>query len=224
MKNLLESLTIEEKIRLLTGKGVWHTDTANVKLKSVLMMDGPQGLRLAPDSLESPAHGMNEEDLKKVEPTIMPSEFNLANTWDKDLVYLNGQTIAEDCIDFNVDILLAPGISIKRTPLCGRNFEYFSEDPYLAGEMGKAYVLGVQSKGVGTSLKHFCLNNREHDRFSLNSVCEERVMREIYFPAFKKTLEAKPYSIMSSYNRVNGTYMAENKELLDDLLKKRVGV
>ena len=219
MKYNIKALTLDEKISLLEGAGIWHTGDANKKVKPLLLMDGPLGLRLAHKNPESPAFGMTDEELALAAPTVMPSVFNLANTWNKDAAFLDGATIADDCIDYGVDVLLAPGINMKRTPLCGRNFEYFSEDPFLAGHMAKSYISGVQSKNIGTSLKHFCLNNREEDRMEISSEADERTIREIYVSAFEIALKAKPWTVMCSYNLINGVYAAENRWLLNDVLR-----
>ena len=223
MKYNVENLSLEEKISLLEGSGGWHTSNAGGKVKSLLLMDGPQGLRLMPKVQESPCYGMSDEEFRKIEPTAMPSCFNLANSWDTQAAFLDGATIADDCIDHGVDVLLAPGVNMKRTPLCGRNFEYFSEDPYLAGHMAKSYIEGVQSKNIGTSLKHFCMNNRELDRRQISNEADERTIREIYISAFKIALQAKPWTVMCSYNLINGVYVAENRWLLKDVLRDEFG-
>ena len=154
MKYDIKQLTLDEKLHLLTGKDTWRLETANGKLPEVFLADGPHGLRM-----------INIADNTTKKATAMPNLCVLANTWDIELAYLQGKTIADDCIENGASVLLAPGVNIKRTPLCGRNFEYFSEDPYLAGTMAKAYIQGVQAKGIGTSLKHYYANNREYDRF-----------------------------------------------------------
>ena len=128
--------------------------------------------------------------------------------------------MADDCIAKGVDIILGPGVNIKRTPLCGRNFEYYSEDPYLAGTLARAYINGVQERGIGTSLKHFACNNRERDRFFQSSEVDERTMHEIYLEAFRIAIQAKPWTVMCSYNPINGVYASENKYLLNDVLRK----
>ena len=212
MKYSVKNLTLDEKIKLLAGKNNWQLTNANGKLPTVFLSDGPHGLRMV------------DIDTGKTKPaTAMPNNVVLANTWNKDLAYLQGNTIADDCIEKGADVLLAPGVNIKRTPLCGRNFEYFSEDPFLAGEMAKSYILGVQDKGVGTSLKHYCLNNREYDRSHQTSEADERTMREIYLSVFEKAVEAKPWTVMCSYNPINGIYASENRYLLNDVLREEFG-
>jgi beta-glucosidase len=148
----------------------------------------------------------------------------MASTWDVDLIHKLGQALAEECIALNVDVILGPGVNMKRTPLCGRNFEYYSEDPYLAGEMAVSFINGVQNKGVGTSLKHFAANNQEFQRMTINAEIDERSLREIYLPAFEAAVKkAKPWTVMCSYNKLNGTYAAENHRLLTEILKEEWG-
>ena len=223
MKDKLKDLTLDEKIELLHGDGTWHTHSADGKIKRLLMMDGPQGLRLERHNPESPRGDLTKEEYAQLEPTAMPCVFNLANSWDVDAAFLTGTTIADDCLNFGVDIILGPGMNIKRTPLYGRNFEYFSEDPFLTGYMAKAYVEGVQSKGIGTSAKHYCANNREQDRNAVSSDVDERTLREIYLAAFEIVAKAQPWTIMCSYNLIGGVYAAENKWLLKDVLRGEFG-
>ena len=207
----LKDLTIDEKITLLTGKDCWRINDLNGKLPSLFVSDGPNGLRkIAPDG-------------STVKATAMPNISMLTNSWDTELAFLDGSTIAEDCIENDVDVLLAPGVNIKRTPLNGRNFEYFSEDPYLAGTMAKSYIEGVQSKGVGTSLKHFVANNREYDRLFQSNDIDERTIREIYCKPFEIAVQAKPWTVMCSYNLVNGVKVAEHRQLLKDILRDKLG-
>ncbi len=210
-----KKLTIEEKLTLLTGKNLWQTADLNDKVRNLFLADGPHGLR----KMTLNKHGYYEN----IPNLPYPNLVNLANTWNVDAVEKVGSFIAQDCIEKQVDILLAPGVNIKRTPLCGRNFEYFSEDPYLSGIMGKAFIEGVQKNGVGTCLKHFCVNNREVARYSQSSEVSERVLHEIYLTAFEIALEAAPISVMCSYNPVNGVYACENKYLLKDILRDEFG-
>lgn len=206
----VKDFTLDEKLSLLTGRDMWRTHTANGKLPELWLSDGPHGLRK-----------IEGEQTRKA--TAMPNLSVLANTWNPELAVLEGRTIADDCIEQGVDILLAPGVNIKRTPLCGRNFEYFSEDPLLAGVMGKAYIQGVQAGHIGTSLKHFCANNREYDRSFQTSEIDERTLREIYLTAFEIALEGKPWTVMCSYNPVNGVYPSESKWLLQEILRGEFG-
>ena len=216
----IKKLTLEEKIKLVTGVNNWQLSTANGKLPEVFLADGPHGLRKV--DIEKQKTGASEAE-ETIKTTAMPNICLLANTWNTEMAFIDGATIADDCLEYGADVLLAPGVNIKRTPLCGRNFEYFSEDPFLSGIMAKAFIEGVQSKGIGTSLKHFCCNNREYDRWTRNSEVDERTLREIYFPAFEIAIEAKPWTIMCSYNPVNGVYASENKKLLDGVLRRDFG-
>ena len=210
MKYSVKQFTLEQKLRFLEGMDDWHIYDGDGVLPETFLSDGPHGLRKIEDGKPLPA-------------TAMPNIASLSNTWNPDLAFLDGETIADECVEYNVSVLLAPGVNIKRTPLCGRNFEYVSEDPYLSGVMGKAYIEGVQSKGIGASLKHFCANNREHDRFNQSSEIDERTLREIYMPAFEIALQAKPWTVMCSYNPVNGVWASENKWLLKDVLRDEFG-
>ena len=157
---------------LLTGKTYWNTNDLNGKLDYVVMSDGPNGLRKNIDGQEYPS-------------TSMPHICVLSNTWSREMAYLEGETIANDCIDEDVDVLLGPGVNIKRTPLSGRNFEYFSEDPYLTGELSSEYINGLQDSGVGACIKHFCANNRDVERLYQSSEVDERTLREIYTNSFR---------------------------------------
>lgn len=212
MKYDIKNLTLDEKIRLLAGIDFWRLYSADGKLPEVFLSDGPNGLRM---------HDLEKRETKKA--TAMPNLSLVSCTWDTELAYLDGETIAEDCAEMGADVLLAPGVNIKRTPLCGRNFEYLSEDPYLAGVMAKAYIEGVQSKGIGTSLKHYCANNREYDRLSQTSEVDERTLREIYLTPFEIAVQAQPWTVMCSYNPINGVYASENKKLLLDVLRGEFG-
>lgn len=210
MKYDVKMLTLDQKFKLLTGADYWRTYTAEGKIGEVVMSDGPCGLRKV------------RED-KTEESACMPSPSVVANSWSKEAAFLDGKTIADECIEKDVDVILAPGINIKRTPLCGRNFEYLSEDPYLAGALAKEFIRGAQSKGVGTSLKHYCCNNREFERSHQSSEVDERTLREIYLPAFEEAVKAEPWTVMCSYNLINGIYASENKYLLDDVLRGEFG-
>ncbi len=204
------NLTLDEKLKLLTGKNGWQTDDFNGKIPSIFMADGPHGLRKCQGN-------------EAIKSTAMPTLSLLACSWDRNLAYFDGQVIADECVENDVDILLAPGINMKRSPLCGRNFEYFSEDPYLSGELAKNYIKGVQDKHVGTSLKHFALNNSENFRFEQNVEVDDRTFFDLYLRAFKIALESNPYTIMCSYNLVHGVYASENKRLLEDILRNKFG-
>lgn len=214
MKYNIKDFSIDEKIRFLNGVGLWRIYNADGKVKEVYMSDGPNGLNRRDDT------GRNIIS----RATAIPNSVTIANSWNREIGYLAGEIIAQDCIDWDVDVLLAPGVNIKRTPLCGRNFEYFSEDPYLAGEMASEYILGLQEQGVGTCVKHFCANNREEQRCFQTSEVDERTLFEIYIKPFEMILKkAKPWSLMTSYNLINGVYASENKKLMTDVLRKKFG-
>ena len=204
-----------EKIKLVMAKDWWETEDLGGKIEKVKVSDGPVGLRCLAitDSWENDS----------IYPSVAyPCYQMLSQTWDLDLAHQMGRAIADDCIDHNVDVLLGPGVNIKRTPLCGRNFEYFSEDPYVAGMFGKAFIEGVQAGHVGTSLKHYCCNNREYSRYWLSSEVDERTLREIYLKPFEIALKAKPWTVMTSYNLVNGVRMSANKKL-NTVLREEFG-
>ncbi|MFC1922579.1 glycoside hydrolase family 3 C-terminal domain-containing protein, partial [Chloroflexota bacterium] len=178
--------------------------------------DGPHGVRRVENVQEFVSNSLPA--------TCFPTATSMASTWDVELIQKLGEAIAEECIALKVDVVLGPGANMKRTPLCGRNFEYYSEDPYLAGEMAVSFIKGVQSKGVGTSLKHFAANNQEYQRSTINSEIDERTFREIYLPAFEAAVkQAKPWTVMCSYNKINGTYAAENYKLLTEILRDEWG-
>ncbi len=203
MNNItLEDLTIEEKLRLICSDGFWFTYDCGGKIPKVSVADGPIGLR----AIRKDADGKEYT----VPSIAYPCTQILANTWDVALAQEMGECLADDCYEREVDVLLGPGINIKRHPLNGRNFEYFSEDPHLTGMMAKSYVYGLQSRGIGACVKHFCCNNLEYNRFEQSSEVDERTLREIYYRPFEIACEANPVSIMSAYNRVNGVYASEN--------------
>ena len=201
VKKLLAGLKAEQKLRLLCGNGAWRTDDLDGLLPQAVMSDGPVGLR----TMRKGADGREET----IPAVAYPSVQVLANTWNTALAREMGAMLADDCRERGVNLLLAPGVNIKRHPLNGRNFEYFSEDPLLAGEMAKAYVEGLQENGVGACVKHFCCNNLEYDRLHQSSEVDERTLRELYYRPFAIACEAKPVSVMCSYNRINGTYASE---------------
>lgn len=217
IKNLLKKLTLEEKASLLSGKDFWRTKNIDrLGIPSIMVSDGPHGLR---KQTEEDA-GFNDS----IKAVCFPAACATAASFDRDLLYKLGQTLADQCHSQGVSTILGPAINIKRSPLCGRNFEYMSEDPFLAGELSASYIEGVQEKHIGTSLKHFALNNQEYRRLTNSSDLDERTMREIYLAAFEKAVKkAQPYTIMHSYNKINGTYSGESKELLTDILRKEWG-
>ena len=219
IERLIRQMTLEEKAGLCSGKDTWNTKAVErLGIPSITVSDGPHGLRKQKEGADN--LGLNDS----IPATCFPTASALAASWDPDLLALVGGAIAEECLQERVSVLLGPGVNIKRSPLCGRNFEYYSEDPYLSGEMGAAFVQGVQAKGVGSSLKHFAANNQEHLRMTVNAVVDERAMREIYLPAFEKTVkEAQPWTVMCAYNRLNGEFCSEHKALLTDILKNEWG-
>ena len=215
-KELINKMTLEEKASLCVGKDYWHSkDIERLNIPEITMSDGPHGLRVQKSKADN--LGINESEIS----TCFPALATIANTWNKEVAYKLGKALGEEALYQGVNIVLGPAINIKRSPLCGRNFEYFSEDPYLTGIMGIEYVKGLQENNVGACVKHFAVNNQENRRRTINAVIDERTLREIYLKAFEMIVkEAKPYSIMSAYNKLNGTYCSENKKLLDILKKE----
>ncbi|MHB1354417.1 MAG: glycoside hydrolase family 3 C-terminal domain-containing protein [Anaerolineae bacterium] len=212
--DLLAQMTLEEKIDLTIGKDSWSTyGVPRLGIPSINVADGPHGLRKAV------ARDLTD-GLRSLPATCFPTASALACSWDPSLVEEVGRAIAEECQAQDVQVLLGPGVNLKRTPLCGRNFEYYSEDPLLAGEMGCGFVRGVQSRGVGTSLKHFACNNQEWERMSISAEVDERTLRELYLSAFERIVkQADPWTVMCSYNRLNGIPAAEHRGLLTAILK-----
>lgn len=220
MKNiddLVAKMSLEEKAALCTGATPWTTTKIDhLGVPELTVSDGPHGVRRVTDAADMAA--------VVLPATCFPTASCMASTWDVDLIHLMGQALAEECIGLKVDIVLGPGANMKRTPLGGRNFEYYSEDPFLAGQMAASFINGVQSKGVGTSLKHFATNNQETRRLSISSEVDERALREIYLPAFETAVKkAQPWTVMCAYNKLNGTYCSENHRLLVDILKNEWG-
>ncbi len=223
INKLLNELTLEEKASLLSGLHFWTTKPIENKgIPAVTMTDGPHGLRKE-FGIEEGKGGVNI--MKGSEPaTCFPPAVTLASSWDTELIKEVGGAIADEAGALKVSTVLGPGTNIKRSPLCGRNFEYFSEDPYLAGEMATNYVLGVQEKGIGTSLKHYLANNEEFCRMSIDSRVDERALREIYLPAFESTVKrAAPQQVMASYNKLNGEYVVESRRALTEILREEWG-
>ena len=217
IQSLVKQMTLEEKAALCTGATPWNTTPIErLGVPGMIMTDGPHGVRRTVD--------LGEITAASLPATCFPTASSLASTWDVGLIREMGQALAEEAIALEVDMLLGPGVNMKRTPLCGRNFEYFSEDPYLAGELAAGLIDGIQSKGVGTSLKHFAANNQEFQRFSISALVDERTMREIYLPAFETAVKkGKPWTVMCSYNRLNGTFASEHHWLLTEVLKQEWG-
>jgi beta-glucosidase len=208
-------LTLEEKAALVAGATFWSTvGIERAGIPSIALNDGPHGLRVQ-------AGGGDHLGLGESLPaTCFPPAAGLASSWDPALLQRVGAALGDESREQGVGVLLGPGVNIKRSPLCGRNFEYFSEDPLLSGELGAAWVRGLQSRGVGASLKHFAANNQETDRMTVSAEVDERTMREIYLPAFERVVTAEqPWTVMCSYNRINGIYAAENHWLLTEVLR-----
>ncbi len=219
IKALVSQMTLEEKAGLCSGLDFWHTKPVErLGVPSVMVSDGPHGLRKQDEKVDH--LGVNDS----IKAVCMPAACATASSFDRDLMGRMGQAIGVSCQHEKLGVVLGPAVNIKRSPLCGRNFEYFSEDPYLAGEMSAAYINGVQSKNVGTSIKHFAANSQEHRRMSSSSNADERTLREIYFPAFEISVrKAQPWTVMCSYNRINGVYASENPWLLTDVLRREWG-
>jgi beta-glucosidase len=217
ISNLIEKMSLEEKATLCTGAGSWTTTPVErLGIPEMTVSDGPHGVRRVEE--------VDDLVASSFPATCFPTAVCMASTWDVDLIRKVGEAIAEECIALEVDVILGPGANMKRTPLCGRNFEYYSEDPYLGGEMAVSFIKGVQSKGVGTSLKHFAANNQEYQRSTINSEIDERTLREIYLPAFEAAVKkARPWTVMCSYNKLNGRYASENHRLLTEILKEEWG-
>jgi beta-glucosidase len=234
--SILEQLTVEEKVSLCSGFGPWSTKKIErLGVEPVFMSDGPHGARWmktqsyttrAQWDMSSLASFTTKSGyLDLLHPvTNFPSLATLGSSWNRELMYEVGKSIGEECRELGIGLLLAPGVNIVRHPLCGRAYEYFSEDPVVAGEMGAHYIMGVQSTGIGATVKHFVCNNAEFERLSMDSVVEERALREIYLATFERIVKnAKPSMVMESYNKVNGTSLVENRRLLTDILKKEWG-
>ena len=218
-EEILQTLTLEEKASLCQGASFWFTKGIPEKgVPAIMMTDGPHGLRK--QTGETDHLGIN----KSVPATCFPSSAAVCNSWDEGLMRQIGAALGEECKQEQVAVLLGPGANLKRSPLCGRNFEYFSEDPYLSSHMVKSHIQGVQSQGIGTSLKHFALNNQETRRMTVDVRVDERTLRETYLASFETAVrEGKPWTIMGAYNKVNGTYCCENSHLLRHILRGEWG-
>lgn len=218
-QEILEQLTLEEKASLCSGLTFWKTKPIDrVGIPSVWLSDGPNGLRK-----EMQTGGTNIMQKSEI-ATCFPTAVTTASSWDPQLLQQVGEALADECKAYQVTTVLGPGVNIKRSPLCGRNFEYISEDPYHAGRMGAAFVHGVQSQGVGVSLKHFCANNQEHIRMCIDTIVDERALREIYLSPFEYIVKTEqPTTVMSSYNKLGGTYVGESKRMINDILRGEWG-
>ena len=218
-QNIVDNLTLEEKARLCSGLNYWYLEAVErLGVPSIMVTDGPHGLR---KQLGDPTQvGLSEA----APATCFPTASALAATWNRDLIHQVGVALGEECIQEKVSVILGPGLNIKRSPLGGRNFEYFSEDPYLTGKIAKSYINGVQSQGVGTSAKHYVANNQETRRMTTDSIVDERALREIYLAGFEIAVkEAQPWTVMCAYNRINGTYASDHPYLMSDILKGEWG-
>ena len=219
---IVEKMSLEQKAKFVSGYDYWHLEEAKeLGLPKIMVTDGPHGLRKQnTDKKTSDGIGLGNS----VPATCMPPAATSACSWDEDLLREEGEALAEECLQEKVSVILGPGTNIKRSPVCGRNFEYFSEDPLLAGKMSANLINGCQSKGIGNSLKHFACNSQEAFRMVVNEVIDERTIREIYFPAFEIAVkEAQPWTVMNSYNRINGVYASQNYWLQEQVLRKEWG-
>lgn len=214
-ETIINKMTLEEKALMMSGKNTWQTvDFPQYGIPSMMMSDGPHGMRTQPSGVGDHL-GLNAS----MPATCFPTAATIANSWDEELGEEIGKALAEEAVSMGVHVILGAGLNIKRSPLCGRNFEYFSEDPYHAGKMAASYVKGIQSYGISACPKHFAVNSQELRRMAMNSVLDERTLREIYLTGFEIAVkEGKAKSIMSSYNEVNGVYANENKHLLQEIL------
>lgn len=219
IKALIKQMTIEEKAGMCSGKDFWHLKSVErLGIPEVMVSDGPHGLRKqdqAGDHL-----GINDS----IKAVCFPTACATACSFDRELLQTLGETLGDECQAEDVSVILGPAVNIKRSPLCGRNFEYFSEDPYLTAQMSAALIKGVQSKNIGTSIKHFAANNQEYRRMSCSSEIDERTFREIYLSAFETPIKAsKPDTVMCSYNRINGEFASEDSRLLTEILRNEWG-
>lgn len=219
VKKLVNELTLEEKASLCSGADFWHTKAIDrLNIPAAMVSDGPHGIRKQENLAD---HMGVAESIKAIG---FPTASAMACSFDRDLLHKVGDALGEECVAEDLAVLLGPGINMKRSPICGRNFEYYSEDPVVAGELGAAFVNGVQEHGVGTSLKHFAANNQEWRRMSISAKIDERTLREIYLAAFETVVKkAQPWTIMCSYNRINGVYSCENDWLLNKVLRDEWG-
>ena len=219
IEKIISEMTLEEKAGLCSGADFWHTKSVErLGLPAIMVSDGPHGLRKQDETGDH--LGVNAS----IKAVCFPAASATACSFDRALLRKEGEALGDECQHEGVAVLLGPAVNIKRSPLCGRNFEYFSEDPYLAGELAAAQIAGVQSKNVGTSIKHFACNNQEHRRMTSDSIVDERTLREIYLPAFETAVKREqPWTVMCSYNQLNGVQVSENKRLLTEILRGEWG-
>jgi beta-glucosidase len=216
----IQEMTLEEKASLCSGLDMWHLKSIErLGIPSIMVTDGPHGLRKQRD-----ATGDLQSIAMAIPATCFPTASALAASWNRDLIDQVGRALGEECRQEKVSVILGPGVNIKRSPLCGRNFEYYSEDPYLTGEMAKSFINGVQSQGVGTSIKHYAANNQETRRMTIDTLVDERTLREIYLTGFEIAVKgSQPWTVMCSYNRINGVYASDHAYLMNDILKEEWG-
>jgi beta-glucosidase len=217
--HLLNNLTLAEKASLTSGSSFWYTTPVDrLGIPKIMVSDGPHGLRAQPGEGDHVGIGGS------VPATCFPTASAIASAWNPDLLHRIGQALAQEARAINLSVILGPGINMKRSPLCGRNFEYFSEDPFLTGELAVGIVDGIQSRGVGTSVKHYAANNQETDRLRVDAQIDERTLREIYLPHFERVVKAtQPWTVMCAYNKVNGLSCSENTWLLTTVLREEFG-
>ena len=220
IEKLVSELTLEEKIGMIHGNGLFRTEgVKRLGIPPVTMSDGPMGVRNEFENAHWVTIGNSDDYV-----SYLPSNSALAATWNRELAYESGKVLGEEARGRNKDMILAPGINIKRSPLCGRNFEYMSEDPYLAGEMAVPVIKGIQTADTAACVKHFALNSQETERLWVEVEVSDRALREIYLPAFKKAVEeGESYSLMGAYNRYKGEHCCESKALLNDVLRQEWG-
>ena len=219
IKELISQMTLEEKASICSGADFWHTEKLErLGIPATMVSDGPHGLRKQDEGADH--LGINDS----IKAVCFPAGCGSAASFNRELLTEMRETLGNECQAEGVSVILGPAVNIKRSPLCGRNFEYYSEDPYLASQIAGALIKGIQSKNVGTSIKHFLANNQENRRMSVSAEVDERTLREIYLAAFETAIkEQKPWTVMCSYNRINGVYAAENKKYLTDILRGEWG-
>ena len=217
--DLISQMTLDEKVGMCSGLNYWYLrGVERLGIPSIMVTDGPHGLR------KQEGDPTRAGLMETTPATCFPTASSLAATWNRELIHEVGEALGKECRQEKVGVILGPGVNIKRSPLCGRNFEYFSEDPYLTSEIAKHHILGVQSQGIGTSLKHYAVNNQEYRRLSIDAVVDERALREIYLPGYEIPVkESQPWTVMGAYNMVNGTFACEHPELLRTVLKEEWG-
>ena len=219
IEKILQQMTLEDRIALCSGENFWETKKyEKYGIPSLFMCDGPHGLR----KQENVADMLGVNESRKA--TCFPAEVTTAGSWDPELLTAIGSAIGQEAREQGVGLVLGPGVNLKRNPLCGRNFEYFSEDPYLAGKLAAGFIRGAEAQGIGTSLKHFAVNSQEKSRFTSNSVLDDRTLRELYLTAFEIAVkEGKPSTVMCAYPKLNGVHCSDNKALLTDILRTEWG-